>query len=701
MLDRSSLFSKFLEPKSIASKLVTLAFALLALFWVASIDLKPSHLKLTLSSDATQSQKVEVFFLNDDKVVSAVSRQTQAAAEASAYYFKFPDHTLPNRALIDFSSVPAHWSISEVGIYSQFFLFGFDAHYWKAADLGALIKPNGALVSAGSENDILVTTHIDASRVTPNQARLKRVVLNLDYAELQASNNLLLIKGFAIACLLGIGMLLCSRYFWRLFATRRIDAAKFEIDYRQMWTNSRSSIFSGSLLFFGVMAMVVYPNFLSPGLFIEDAMEFSDFVSGMVDMTDAETYRYWRGYPVLVSELFAYAAGLFPVQMVPRLYLLISVVFLSIAVLTMAYSGVFKSPLVLLIAPLALVFGAFSEPSMYLTLTGTLFSSTALLMAIAVRPVPKRNVNLLFYCLLIIVLAFSGPYTTQMFPMAIALLVLNSSGKKSIILMLMALLAVAYILSSTSGLVQPSNLLDSGTRVTYFNTLLRMIFLLEVFPVVDSQIGIVIITLVVAALVFFRHDRVFVKHSLIFLAICLISLLTYFISSKFQQYAGMIIPPHTVISQYCWVIFVLLCLDKLFSLLRKPVVKLVLGLATVVFLCSTVVAKDRARHDRSNLRPDPSLSLFVQSIELVKKVPIGADEFIQLVYINQHDQLASALIGSKAADATAVDPSRLPAVALEFYFPISLNRSKNVVIDHIKINNALRYSDGTWVSMPD
>lgn len=672
-------------------KVLKTLLALAIVFWVASIDLQPSHLVLSLKSDSAQSQKVEVFFLDRGKVETAVSRQTQNTAYASTYYFKFPDHAKADQALIDLGAVSGGWSISEVGVYSRFFMFGVDSHFWQISDLSKLVRPNGSSVSLEFKKDIRVVTHAEPGRV----------LLNLAYSQLQYSYQLLLIKGFAIACLLGISMLLWSRYFWQLFATRKIDATTFNNTYLQMWSTSRHWVLAGSVAFVGIMTAIVYPNLMLPGLFIEDAMEFSDFVSGLVDMSDLETYRYWRGYPVLASELLAYAASLFPLEMVPRMYLIISVSFISIAALTMAYSGLFKSPLILLVAPLVLVLGAFSEPSMYLTLTGTLFSSTALLMAIAVRPAPRHNVKLIFYCLLIIVLAFSGPYSTQLFPMAIALLALNSSGKKSFILILMALMAIVYIMSSTSGVVQFANVLDPSIRINYFNALVRLVFLLEVFPVVDYRFGLAIIALAVAVMVFFRQDRLFIKHCLIFLALCLISLMTYFISSKYQQYAGRIIAPHTVISQFCWLIFVLLCFDKLFSYIQRPLIKSCVGLASMVFMCSAVVAKDRVRHDRSNLKPDPTLSLFVRSIELAREVPIADNEFIQLIYTNQHDQLTSAIIGSKDSTAVAVAPNRLPDIALEFYLPIKLNRKKNVVIDYIQIKNSLRYSDGTWVPMPD
>ena len=668
-----------------------LLLSLTLVFWLVSIDLQPRHLVLGLKTDSQQSQKVEVFFLKQGKPESAFSRIVNAGSKTEAYYFKFPDHTTPDQVLIDLGTPPANWSISDVGVYSNFFVFGFDSHFWKMPHLNRLVKPNGSSVSLEFKQNIQVLTHKEPGRV----------LLGLEYSKLQPSYQLLMLKGLAVAGLLAIMMLLWSRYFWQLFATRKIDAAAFYDSYQQIWSNSRHWMLAGSVGVVVVMAAVIYPNFLLPGLFIEDAMEFSDMASGLVDMSDAETYRYWRGYPVLASELLAYSASLFPLEMVPRLYLLLSASLVLIAALSMSYSGLFQSPLVLLIAPLALVFGAFSEPSMYLTVTGSLFSSTALLMAIAIKPAPKTNLNFVLVCLLITVLAFSGPYTTQLFPMAIAIFALNSAGKKSIFLILMALLAVVYISNSSSGVVAFSNIFDPSVRISYFDNLVRMIFLLEIFAVVDYRYGLAIIMFFVGVLVFFRDDRLFIKHSLVFLSTCLVSMMTYFISSKYQQYGGLLIAPHTVISQFCWVIFVLLCLDKLIKHLQAPLVRLFTGMLAVVFICSVVVAKDRVRHDRSNLRPDPKLASFVRSIERVKALSIADNEFIQLIYNNQHDQLTSALIGSSAADAVAVEPSRLPDIAQDFYFPIQLKRNKNVVIDYIKGQNALRYSDGTWLKMPE
>ena len=657
-------------------------------FWIGNMDIQPRHLSVSLHTDTEEEQHLEVIFLKDNKGRGVAYKEVDQPKILKTYYFKYPSNFIPDAVFIDLGEPRATWTVEDIGIQARFFAFGIDAYKWEQADLTNLIRHDSSYISLQYNHDFKVTTI----------ARPARFYLFLDYSKLKTSLEFILVKIFFITCIAGLLVLLLSNYFWRLFATRTVDAITFAKRSENLCKDDRVWIVLGSLLLFITLIVISYANLAHPGLYIEDTMELSDSMAGGASLLDPEKYTYYRGYTVFLSELFVSISGLFPLAWQPSLYQWISILMICLAMTVMAYSGLFVSKPILLMAPLVLCLGSFSGSAMYLTLTGTLFSSTALLMALAVRPLPTQANWLLAYLVLIGILVMSGPYTPLLIPLAFGLLLFNCSSKKSLILIAIMLLAIVYTSTSSSGMLQLTNVLDADVRTDYFKALVHYVLVLEMFATTDYRIGFLVCAFVVGLLVVYRGDRIYVKHSIIFLLLSLVSLSVFFLSFKYHQYRGAIINSHTVIAQLCWVIFILLTADKIIAQIKSSFIKAVIGLIIVVLFCSMLIAKDSAQSPRTSRPPDYNSKLpgFFSAVNYVKKLKLQDNEFVQLWYKNIDGKIVSFKTGSDMPDAISINISHLPHKIRPYFLPISLERKMNMMIGFSQKKGRVGYSDGVF-----
>ena len=415
-------------------------------------------------------------------------------------------------------------------------------------------------------------------------------------------------------------------------------------------------------------------------------MQLSDITQGEVDLLSLDTYEYYRGYTVLITEWLVAAANCFPLTWQPHLYLFIGSVFMAVAVLVTVSSGIYSSKLVLTLAPVVLFFAAFTDPAFYITLTGVLFSSTALLMAIAFKPLPKSGLKLCMSLILVAILAFSGPYGTVLLPLSIALILYFGTRKNILFLSFIACLSVMYILSAESGMVALSNVFNPDVRMVFFRYLVEHILLLGLFPGVDYPIGFLLIFIALVPLIAYRKDTLFVKMSLIFIATALASFTTYFLSNKFAQYMGEVISSHTVIAQFCWLLFVLLCIDRVAIRVSNKVVTSILACITIAFFSWVIVNKQAAVARHVVLKPDSDLGVYLSAVESAKAHVVSDNEFLQLWHI---DRLGFISSFRKGDGSQAVEKGKLPEYMWPFYSTQNFDRKSKSMFTLDSKENAI------------
>lgn len=663
-------------------KLIGLALGLIIALWFINLELRQSVLSVTLEKQTNVDIPINAFFKADKQQPFLVQGKLQNAKQKETIFFPIPGHFQPTLVSLVPAGPAADWKVYEVGIRSRFFIFDLLAYKWPLEDLqlsknypGSTLSLEKNSITFGGDNNEIV------------------VVLPIDEQNLSQTTELIFAKLFYVAVICLLLYWLFGNYFiWSLIAGRAQDYQTFKLNKAPNDKQNKYLALLSASVFVLVIVVLRFPLFAEPGIFIEDAMEMSDVLSGAAQPLKLESYFYYRGYYVVLTELIAHFTNWFPLAWQPSMYLWFGLLSMCAALCVFSYSGLFKSRLILLIAPIVFCLGSFTGPLMYLTITSILFSSTVFLMAIAVRPTPNNNYYLGLYALVVFILAWSGPYTPQLLPLSFALLLLHSNGRKNLILVLILVLALLYTLSAASGMVQLSNILDSSVRVALFDAIIHHIFFLELLANSDYKYGLVVICLIALVLYCFRKDRSYLKHSLAFLGASLASIATYFLSFKYQIYAGVILDSHTVIAQFCWLVFLFLTTDKLLALAKTKPISLVLNICLCVGVVTFLYAKDKVQINDYELVVDKQVPHFLNAVEQAQKITLKDNEFLQLWYVNQFKQVASVYFGDAGTAVKSIDVNQLPKAVKRFAVPFSLDRELNNVLYYNPRANTIGYS---------
>lgn len=626
--------------------------------WI-EIDAKPNP-----TSD------IKIHFLNDKKVTHELSTSVIEHQGKNVVLFALPQHIANSGIFLDLGKGPGAWVINKISIKSRFLLFHLQSYHWNIADI------------ATQSSSYLDTSRIKAEKkleqltVTTSKWPF-RFHFNIDKATLTQSADLIFAKAITIIALIAIAFLLITPYLWNLISTRVKDAGEMKKLAIDQLGKHRAISVIGALLLMLLILVLNHDVILHPGLFVEDSMEFTDSLRGSSNLLDPSTYQYYRGYQVLLSEWLIAITSWFPLQAQPYLYTGIGILFACLAMIAASNSGLIKQPVMLLFAPTLIFIGSFNVPAMYLSLTGILFSSTALLIALAVRPAPDSWLRFALYALFLCVLTWSGPYASQILPIAVLLALFVSSGKRTALLMVLGAVAVLYTTATATSMVQFANVLDPVIRTHFYNALVEHVFLLSIAAPKDFKVGVAIICVVISLLAFFRHDRLYVKHSLVFIASAVASLATYFISFKYTQYGGELISAHLVIAQFAWMIFVVLTLDRIIQacpIASSPRLSVVIMLlVTAIFFAG----RKQAEFPQNEIAPDHDLTTFIEAIKYVNGVKLNDNEFIQLWDVNSQAYVTSYRKGATHADAKSISIEAIPLPFRHFVLPVDLRRDKD------------------------
>jgi len=308
---------------------------------------------------------------------------------------------------------------------------------------------------------------------------------------------------------------------------------------------------------------------------------------------------------------------------------------------------------------------------------------------IAFSPPPTSAKKLGCYLFLVCILAFSGPYGSVLLPLSIALLLYFGTLRNVIFLSTIACLSALYILSAESGMVTLSNIFEPDVRMIFLSYLVEHILLLGLFGRVDYSIGIGVIFIAIVPLLIYRKDTLFVKMSLIFIATSLASFISYFLSAKFGQYAGKVISSHTVIAQFCWLLFVLLCVDRFANRLSNKLSISALSASIVVAFSYVIITKQSIVADYVRLLPDPKLQGYLKAVQYAKTHPIKDNDFLQLLHI---DRLGFVTSFHRGNGSKPVPESDLPDYVKPFYITTDLQRKQKYMFRYSNKKSVINVS---------
>ncbi len=682
------------------------SFVLLRILWLAPLlaliylvfAAKPALDSLWIEVSTTKEFEGEVkaYFLRDKKVVHSDQSTRHSKGNTILLSQNLPKHVEHDGIFFDLGRKPNSWRVENVSVRSSFLIFRLKAYDWPLQ---------------GFEEQL--STYLDSSTiksgVKPRIVTKKwpfRFHLQLDSSKLSQSTELLLLKAFVALSLVGLYSFLLSGYFKRLLTTRKKDYLLFVEQFEQFRDSHKFERYFGALALLLLMLFLGREIILQPGLYIEDSMEFTDALADNLNLFDPATYDYYRGYPVLLTKWIVYFTTFFPLEWQPYLYVGFGVGMCWIAMVALSNSVLLQTRAAVILGPTLLFVGSFNVPTMYLSLTGVFFSSIALLVALVLRPSPKSWLGFFMFAALLAILAWSGPYAPQILPIALALLLLASSGKKNVLLIGLMVLAVLYTLNSASSMVQLNHALDSQIRAEFFNAYTAFILTFGVMGDPGYKLGLAILTFSTLILVWYRNDRLYVKHAVIFILSSMASLTTYFISFKYIQYGGELISAHLVIAQFFWMVFCVLTLDRIFRSIQTFKFAIINAqLASFLFaaLITSVlfVGKKQTAFIEDQLKPDQDLGLFLEAVEYFKNHQLKADEFVQLWDVNSQAYVTSFRKGSTSPTSISVSLNDVPSEYQKFVLPVDLERRENTMLQYYFHHSSLWYSDLSIKPIPD
>ncbi len=643
-----------------------------------------SYLYITLQNDVSVPQRVDLFYYREGQLAEAPSHAERVSSNRpTKYVFTAPGYFEPFGAIANFGNRAGTWNIHEIGYISRFWLFSLDTHAVSSQAMTSKISSMSPDVQLDPSNRLSVT-----SRKAP-----PRLNISLQKHTFNATKSWIATK-IAAAILIFLSLFFLyrlifkpytRRYIANLFLTRQQDYHQFLKRRAQRIESLPLTLVIGSLTLILVLAIRILPYWKAPGLFIEDTMEFADANSGNSSLWSSDTYFYYRGYFVLLSEWLVALASRFLPSAQPTLYLLFSSTMATIAIIATVNSGLIRSHMLILGAPALLFLATFTDPIFFVSITGVLFSSTMLLLAVLLRPAPKTALGMALMLALVSVLAWSGPYGPQLIPLAFVLILVNSDRRKTLILCWAIVMLLCYLANTSEGMTQLSNIGEPHLIAAFFSTLAGQVFFFGLFESLSPIYGLLIMGVVLLILVNARENRLFIKLALPLLICCFTSMLTFYISTKAALYQNQPLSFHTVMSHFCWALFLLLCLDQLIIRFRKMRPAIALGLISLFSLTGSAVATEYwdGFDPKNRYQPDPMLIEFLAAVDYAKNINLAEKEFIQLWYdrsIHYYDP--SVHFGSKKSDATAYPIEDLPPFVAKFLETDFQARPKNVLANY-------------------
>ncbi|MEO0367783.1 MAG: hypothetical protein AAF197_03250, partial [Pseudomonadota bacterium] len=509
-----------------------------------------------------------------------------------------------------------------------------------------------------------------------------------------------LLRALLIFLIVLVGIVIIRRQFWlfhwQLIQHRGEDVDEFHENASAV--RQSKSLKVGVALLVGVLIYKLIPYLAAPGFYIEDTMEFSDAFSDRSGLFDAESYRYYRGYVVVVSEVLVNLFASLPAVWQPYLYIFSATSLLVLALVMLVASGIYRSGTVMVVAPVALLLMAFTDNTFIASMTGVLFSSTMLALAMSLRPLPSNGFKLLLWLSLVFVLVWSGPYGVQLLPFAVLMLVFYGAKSSTWSFAFLAFAAGSYLVVSAGGMTQFSNIFDPLIQADFFNSLIRHVLLFDLLDYPDYKLGLIIILGIVLTLYLLRDDRQFYKLSVAFLLVSLLSFLTYFISAKYAVYQGKFLSSHLIVSQACWIVFILLCVDRLAIRVNSNAAQASLCFALLLTIGAGGYAKERKLVWTTAYPPDPKLHEFLQTVDFAESLELSDDEYVQLWYAKPKTPFqilftTSYRRGSTAEDAKIVTKDVFPEHLQQFVAPNDLKREINSMLDYHVGQQAMIYAN--------
>lgn len=438
--------------------------------------------------------------------------------------------------------------------------------------------------------------------------------------------------------------------------TKTLKNFFFREDYREFnrcqFQDIRVYVIFGIAFYLCALFLRSWENILNPGLYMEDATHyFNQYYGGKRYLSFI--LQHPNGYYNILNNLVAWTASKLDVRLQPLAY---HIFCLSTGILTatcILFSGLIRNRSIIIVTPLVLGLSGMNHIYYYTSLTFQMYNVVILLLCLLFFPAPRSAALVALMYLTAALLAWSGPYSVVALPVSLLFLLFFKNNKKTFFFAWVIICVILYSLSVRESTIMLSNVFDENIRRLITATLFERVFFLDLL----GKMSAVKITLfflpLFSAIYALRKNTFYLKTSIILFAIILGALAPFFLSIKFQLYLRAF-PCHIYISQFFWLLFVLVTMNELLEkfqpgpFLKYGTISLFLLLITVDTLQHPVKGKRKIMH---------SIPAFVQTIHFVEQ--LGLEEKNQYVVVKTENIIPGTLppmvrVGSLRPDAKRI-----------------------------------------------
>lgn len=308
------------------------------------------------------------------------------------------------------------------------------------------------------------------------------------------------------------------------------------------------------------------PDLAAPVLRVEDGSyyyhQFGALGRGLSDI-----WMYHNRYTTPITHLVAWAAARAGAGWTPAVYTGFAVVLAVLAAANLNFAGLWRDRWLRLAAPTLLGAVGLGHEYFWLTLTEQVYVGVVLLLCIFLWPPPRGRVAWPAWTLGGAALAWFGPYSAVAVPAAGVAMALYRGRRARITWAAVALSALAYYGTVEPGTTAAAAVSWSQRWLDYQQVLFEQVLLLGLGGPARTWKVLAVLVLLAAVCRPLRRDREALRRAAILWTIVLAALAPYFFSVKYMP--GHHWPVHVVISQFFWLVFLLLAADRWIQAARR------------------------------------------------------------------------------------------------------------------------------------
>ncbi len=315
----------------------------------------------------------------------------------------------------------------------------------------------------------------------------------------------------------------------------------------------------------GIISLVIiviarsWSHFTHPAFYAEDSIHYFNLYYGN-QQDIGIIFSHPHGYYNVINNIIALLIAKLDILVQPLAYHLTALTIGITTVATFSFSGLIRNKYILFITPLLLGLSGMNHVYYYISITFQMYVLIVFALVLLFKINKPTGIFLIPFFIFLSLLIWSGPYSVLIVPYSLCYILLFKD--KTPFFVTLTAVCLFYVFSVDSGTIHLENLFNPDIIAYWVKALASQIFYMELFDKVGTAGYIVIGCFFTIVYTLLYKDFFFLKTSLLFLCVIILSYAPYTLSTKFFVYPT-IFPCHKFIGQFFWLAFLLFIFDRI------------------------------------------------------------------------------------------------------------------------------------------